>query len=207
MTIGRDQFEHLTDKVATSDRSQSESAWQLRLFQKTLKKKQKLKLLVEQLGHPDAEDRLLLLTNGDNNGALNYHFRSLGGRWSWGEMEESSLAEMRSLLHDPVVHCTQDRLGFADNSFDVAIVIDVHEHLEDCTALNREIFRVLKPGGRAIVTTPNGDTRKLAVRIKHWLGMTKEVYGHVREGYTLSELRDLMSPFGFQPNKSGSYSN
>jgi SAM-dependent methyltransferase len=181
--------------------------WQLRLFSMTLKKKQKLDLLLRLLGTPRAEERLLLLTNGDNNGAMNYVFRQRGGRWTWGEFEEAPIAEMESFLQERVVHVATERLPFDDAAFDAVVVIDVHEHLEDPAPLNRELWRVVRPGGRIIVTTPNGDGSKPAVRIKNVLGMTKETYGHVRDGYTIPELRAMMSDAGFRPEADGHYSN
>ena len=135
----------------------AERPWQLRLFDKTLKKKQKVALLARLLGPLGPSERILLLTNGDNNGAMNYVFRDMGGRWTWGECEASSIPEMRQLLGEPVVHCNPDHLDFPDDSFDAVVVIDVHEHLVETAPLNRELFRVVRPGGRAIVTTPNGD--------------------------------------------------
>ena len=156
--------------------------WQLRLFEKTLKKKQKLELLQRLLGPVRPKDDLLLLTNGDNNGAMNYVLRQGGGHWRWGECEAAAIPEMQRFLGEPVVHCEPARLDFPDDAFDAVVVIDVHEHLQETAPLNRELFRIVRPGGRAIVTTPNGDLRKLAVRLKDMVGMTKETYGHVRVG-------------------------
>ncbi len=47
------------------------------------------------------------------------------------------------------------RLPYADASFDIATSIEVVEHVEDQFRFGRELCRILKPGGRAIVTTPN----------------------------------------------------
>jgi SAM-dependent methyltransferase len=185
----------------------TEQPWQLRLFSLTLKKKQKLDLLLRLLGTPGRDERLLLLTNGDNNGAMNYVFRQRGGRWTWGEFEEAPIGEMEAFLQDRVVHVATERLPFDDAAFDAVVVIDVHEHLSDPAPLNRELWRVVRPGGRIIVTTPNGDNSKPAVRIKNFLGMTKETYGHVRDGYTIPELRTMMAGVGFQPSGAGHYSN
>jgi SAM-dependent methyltransferase len=185
----------------------AELPWQLRLFSMTLKKKQKLDLLLRLLGTPGRDERLLLLTNGDNNGAMNYVVRQRGGRWTWGEFEAAPIAEMEAFLQERVVHVSTERLPFDDGAFDAVVVIDVHEHLEDPAQLNRELWRVVRPGGRIIVTTPNGDGSKPAVRIKNLLGMTKETYGHVRDGYTIPELRAMMGGVGFQPHADGHYSN
>ena len=47
------------------------------------------------------------------------------------------------------------RLPYADTSIDVACSLEVVEHVENQFAFARELFRVLKPGGIALVSTPN----------------------------------------------------
>lgn len=46
----------------------------------------------------------------------------------------------------------------ADDFFDVVIAAEVIEHLENPRAMAREIFRILKPSGTAIVSTPNNES-------------------------------------------------
>lgn len=46
-------------------------------------------------------------------------------------------------------------LPYAADSFDVACSIEVVEHVENQFAYVRELYRIIRPGGRAIVTTPN----------------------------------------------------
>lgn len=48
-------------------------------------------------------------------------------------------------------------LSFNDASFDVVLSSDVLEHMPDPYRAHREIFRVLKPGGRHIFTVPYGE--------------------------------------------------
>lgn len=67
---------------------------------------------------------------------------------------------------------------FGDNQFDVVITFQVIEHIEDDVAFLKEIYRVLKPGGFAIITTPN---RPMSLSRNPW---------HIRE-YTGKELGDL----------------
>lgn len=46
------------------------------------------------------------------------------------------------------------RLPFSDESFDLVVTVDVIEHVPDSRAMAREVARVLKPGGRALLTCP-----------------------------------------------------
>ncbi|MCC7146564.1 MAG: class I SAM-dependent methyltransferase [Phycisphaeraceae bacterium] len=46
-------------------------------------------------------------------------------------------------------------LSYDDGSFDLVICMEVIEHLPNQQQLIEEIGRILKPGGRAILTTPN----------------------------------------------------
>ncbi|MEO8083893.1 MAG: methyltransferase domain-containing protein [Ardenticatenales bacterium] len=49
------------------------------------------------------------------------------------------------------------RLPFADGAFDKILFTEVIEHIPDDRAALRELARVLAPGGRIAITTPNAD--------------------------------------------------
>jgi SAM-dependent methyltransferase len=181
-----------------------ELSWQLEMFRFSLKKQQKLGLLLELLGPLDHE-RCLLITNGDNPGSLNYHLREWGGTWAWVELEEAGIPQMEALLGDEVRHGRPDALPFSSGEFDRVVVVDVHEHLAEVAALNREIARVLAPEGVAILTTPSGDTSLPLSRVKRWIGMGPEVYGHTVQGYTTEQLEEMMAAVGLRPLARGAY--
>lgn len=183
----------------------NEAPWQLEQFRRSLKKQLKLEALLEQAGNLAGQD-CLLITCGDNNGALNWYFREHGGMWTWADLEGNNLAEVRRLLSDDVYHIAEDHFPFEDNRFDCVVAIDVLEHLDEDQSFLHEVGRVLKPGGRSIVTVPNGDSRLLANRIKWRVGMTPEVYGHMRAGYTVSELQESVARAGLVPKAQGGYS-
>lgn len=46
------------------------------------------------------------------------------------------------------------RLPFDDGTFDLVVTVDVIEHVPDSRAMAHEVARVLKPGGRALLTCP-----------------------------------------------------
>ena len=73
-------------------------------------------------------------------------------------------------------------LPFANESFDCVVSFQVIEHIKHDKEFVKEVFRVLRPGGRFIVSTPN---RLMSLTRNPW---------HVRE-YTASEFRSLLSLF------------
>jgi ubiquinone/menaquinone biosynthesis C-methylase UbiE len=77
--------------------------------------------------------------------------------------------------------------GLEDQLFDVVICFQLIEHIQDDKTLLKEIYRVLKPGGKLLLTTPNKT-----------MSLTRNPY-HMRE-YTTEEFRKLIS-FYFQPDK------
>ena len=179
--------------------------WQLQLYQKSLKKQQKINLLLELLG-PLEDRRCLLVTNGDNNGAMNLVLRQAGGEWSWAELEESGILAMEALLEQPVPHATPERLPFPSGAFERVVVIDVHEHLSSVSVLNQEIERVLAPGGLAVVTTPNGAGWLPVAVLKGLCGMQPRQYGHVVQGYTAAQLERMLREVNLTPERRGAYS-
>jgi SAM-dependent methyltransferase len=116
------------------------------------------------------------------------------------------IGEMAEFLGDPVEHVDINRFPFPDEAFDVVIVIDVHEHFADLSGINREIRRVLAPGGLGIITTPNGDTRLPVALLKRVIGMGPATYGHVVQGYRVRELQDMFRSVGMRPVANGGYS-
>ena len=191
--------------VAPPQPQTSGTPWQLQMYAKSLKKRQKVELLMRLLGGV-REERCLLVSGHDNNGAMNYHFRAAGGRWSWGQVYTQGIAEMAEFHGDPVAHVDINHFPFPDDAFDVVIIIDVHEHFPDLSALNREIRRVLTPGGLAIITTPNGETRLPVAALKPLIGMGPATNGHVVQGYRVRELEQMFRSVGMRPVASGGYS-
>lgn len=80
--------------------------------------------------------------------------------------------------------------GLADNAYDVVVSFQVIEHIQDDGLFLQEINRVLKPGGIALLTTPN---RKLSLTRNPW---------HIRE-YLPSELDQLARKYFHETEMKG----
>ncbi|MEN2281087.1 methyltransferase domain-containing protein [Algoriphagus sp. SE2] len=80
--------------------------------------------------------------------------------------------------------------GIEDNSYDTVVSFQVIEHIKNDKLFLQEIYRVLKPGGKAIISTPN---------IKHTLSRNP---WHVRE-YTPKQLIDLSESIFDQVDSKG----
>jgi 2-polyprenyl-3-methyl-5-hydroxy-6-metoxy-1,4-benzoquinol methylase len=80
--------------------------------------------------------------------------------------------------------------SLADNAFDVIVSFQVIEHIKDDSLFLKEIHRVLKPGGTALITTPN---RRMSLSRNPW---------HIRE-YLPEELKSLAAKFFSQVDMKG----
>jgi SAM-dependent methyltransferase len=96
---------------------------------------------------------------------------------------------------------------YEDGRFDVVLFCEVIEHLQlDPLHALREIWRVLKPGGTLILTTPNAARLVNAVRMIDGNGLYDPYSGHGPYGrhnreYTVSELKALGKFAGFELNR------
>ena len=73
-------------------------------------------------------------------------------------------------------------MDFPDESFDTIVNFQVIEHIQDDKLFLKEIARMLRPRGRAIITTPNN---KMTLSRNPW---------HTRE-YTGDQLKDLAAKY------------
>jgi ubiquinone/menaquinone biosynthesis C-methylase UbiE len=96
--------------------------------------------------------------------------------------------------HDFKVVNLPDLSVFANNTFDFAVTFQVIEHINDDHTFLKEIHRVLKPGGKLILTTVN---KKASLSRNPW---------HVRE-YTADQLKKLMNVYFSELHTQGVHGN
>jgi SAM-dependent methyltransferase len=120
--------------------------------------------------------------------------RQRGGRWYSADLDAAAVTSIRQLVGDHVYQLAGDVMPFADQSFDQVVIVDFLEHVSDDRGFARELARVLKPGGVALINVPHLKPSSLLNRFRHRIGLTDEWHGHLRPGYTLDGLRQLLGP-------------
>lgn len=85
-------------------------------------------------------------------------------------------------------------IGLEDNSFDFVISFQVIEHIKNDHDFVKEIQRVLKPGGKFIVTTPN---KTMSISRNPW---------HIRE-YKIDELTNMLEKYYSFVDSKGVFGN
>lgn len=82
----------------------------------------------------------------------------------------------------------------AEAEYDLALSVDVMEHIEDDRAVFRNVRAALKPGGHLLVNTPSdqGGSGVTGAGDESFIGE------HVRDGYAMDELREKLETAGLR---------
>ena len=95
-------------------------------------------------------------------------------------------------------HDVSQRFPFADGAFEVVWCSEVLEHLFDPEFALREMHRILKPGGRLLVTVPyHGRFKNLLIALFKWDVHFAPANPHIRF-YTNSTLSRIATAAGFR---------
>ncbi|MBW3624786.1 MAG: class I SAM-dependent methyltransferase [Armatimonadetes bacterium] len=124
---------------------------------------------------------------GCGTGAMSQELAARGTVTSL-DFEHAALHFARTRGLTRLVQASAETLPFPDDAFDALTALDVIEHLDDDLAAAREIRRVLKPGGVAIVSVP----------AFMFLWSEHDIALHHRRRYRAGELRDLFRRAGLE---------
>lgn len=180
-----------------------QEAWQLQTFKKSIKKKEKLRLLQKNL---DVDSGMFILDLGCAQGILSFFLRQKGGFWVHTDQDFENLKTAQSLLKKNLLQVGTGILPFKSQAFDLVISLDYLEHLEDDENCLTEISRILKKNGQLVLATPRTGRFLVLNKFRPVLGLKLEFYGHKREGYSLKELEKMLNKVHLQVLKQKSLS-
>jgi SAM-dependent methyltransferase len=108
---------------------------------------------VMRASYPDPNPERVILDAGCGTGAMSIRLKQ------WGRVVSADFSPLalqfsrrRGLNH--LLCADAMRLPFEVGTFDTIVSMDVLEHIPDDALALREFYRVLKPGGRVILTVP-----------------------------------------------------
>jgi SAM-dependent methyltransferase len=112
------------------------------------------------------------------------------------ELSPPSVEKARERGCGEVIEGSVLEMPFAEASFDLAVSLDVIEHLEDDLGALRELRRVVAPGGALLLTVP----------AYGWLWSGHDEINHHQRRYTMRSLRAVAEQAGWREERT-SYFN
>jgi SAM-dependent methyltransferase len=168
-----------------------ESDWAIALFNRSVLKQAKFRQIESLLDDPAGKTNLDI---GADNGVISLLLRRRGGQWHSADLDEHTVTSIRQLVGENVHRLDGAYSPFPNQTFDQVVVVDYLEHIQDDDKFVGELERILKPGGRVIINVPHLKAHSLLNRFRHRIGLTDDWHGHLRPGYSLSGLRQLLGP-------------
>jgi SAM-dependent methyltransferase len=165
--------------------------WALALYGKSVLKQAKLRQIESLIDDPAGRRNLDV---GADNGVISHLLRQRGGEWRSADLDPRAVASIRQLVGSEVYQLDDIRTPFADCAFDQVIIIDHLEHIPDDRAFAQELARILVPGGILVVNVPHLQPGSPLNRFRHRIGLTDAWHGHLRPGYSLDGLREVLGP-------------
>jgi SAM-dependent methyltransferase len=108
------------------------------------------------------------------------------------EISDASVERARMRDVGEVLQCSITSLPFADEHFDLAVCLDVIEHIEDEQGALRELYRVVRPGGSLLITVP----------AYQWLWSEHDVINHHQRRYTRKTLSAAAAKAGWETTRT-----
>ena len=142
------------------------------------------------LRHRPEGERIRILDVGCGTGATLTALSDLGELVAL-DRSPAALRFCRRRGFSQLILAEAERLPVASDSVEVVLALDLLEHIEDDGAAAREIARVLRPGGIAIITVP---------ALPGLWSEHDEALDHIRR-YRARRLRRILTEAGFRIEK------
>lgn len=161
----------------------------LRQIYRGVRRRQWLKKV--QLVYGTAQGVLLDVGCGSGEGLAS--FRELGWQVQGLDFDENAVNTARKLGLD--IRCgALEEQAFPEATFDVVNLSHVVEHLPNPIRTLVECRRILKPGGRLVVFTPNSACLGHRLFGRHWRGLEPPRHLHV---FSMNSMRLALAAAGF----------
>lgn len=152
-------------------------------------KEQKIRMILSYISDTSEKKCLDI---GSGSGIISLILRENGGDWVSAEMEQDALNSIRELVGENVYKIDGCSTPFRDRGFDLVVIVDFLEHIETDMEFVSELYRIMKDGGILIINVPLLRRGAVIPALRNLIGLTDEKHGHVRPGYTVAGLRDLL---------------
>ncbi len=119
----------------------------------------------------EAREKGRLLDVGCGNGSLLVQMRQLGWDVAGIEPDGKAVSVARERFGLEVFQGSLEEAKFPNEHFDAITMNHVIEHVQDPIGLLKECRRVIKPGGKIIVVTPNIQSLGFYLFGQHWRGL------------------------------------
>lgn len=141
-----------------------------------------------------ADERGRLLDVGCGDGAFLARMKRLGWETVGVEPDAKAAQGAKTRFGVDVITGTLEQAGFPEASFDAITLSHVVEHLAEPAETLRRCEKLLRKGGRVIVTTPNAESLGHRIFREHWRGL--EVPRHLMV-FSLPTLGRMAAEAGF----------
>ena len=163
--------------------------------------------LPDELDPPDLDVRLAFMREGvgsgdrvldlgSGTGAFTSWLARIGANPLGAEVAEAAVRRARAAHPELEFRLVpiDGPLPLQDNEFDVVWATEVIEHVADTGRWLSEVRRVLKPGGRLLVTTPSHGRLRVALGGVQRFSQPLGDHLHL---YTRASLAEVLGEFGF----------